>query len=76
MAINPVVMERASRDIYLLPFMLAIKMSKPGAIMTADNRVNGTHASESERPLQETVRDEWKWKGVVTSDWYVDMCLK
>jgi beta-glucosidase len=76
MAINSVVTERALREIYLLPFMIAVKMSKPGAIMTAYNRVNGTHASESERLLQEIVRDEWKWKGLVMSDWYVDRCLQ
>lgn len=69
MAVNSVVTERALREIYLLPFMLAIKLSKPGAIMTAYNRVNGVHASESKRLLQEILRDEWKWEGLVMSDW-------
>lgn len=69
MAVNSVVTERAMREIYLLPFMVAIKLSKPGAIMTAYNRVNGVHASESKRLLQNILRDEWKWEGLVMSNW-------
>ncbi|KAJ9639905.1 hypothetical protein H2199_006138 [Coniosporium tulheliwenetii] len=69
MAVNAVVTERALREIYLFPFMIAIKMSKPGAIMTAYNKVNGTHAAESRNLLQDILRDEWKWEGLVMSDW-------
>lgn len=71
MAVNSVLTERALREIYLMPFMIAIKLSEPGAIMTAYSRVNGTHASESKRLLKKILRDEWKWKGLVMSDWLV-----
>lgn len=71
MAVNAVVTERALREIYLFPFMIAVKMSMPGAIMTAYNKVNGTHAAESRNLLQDILRDEWKWEGLVMSDWYV-----
>ncbi|KAL2883734.1 hypothetical protein SGCOL_000881 [Colletotrichum sp. CLE4] len=70
MAVNAIVTDRAMREIYLLPFMIAIEMGKPRAIMTAYNQVNGTHAAESKQILQDILRDEWKWDGLVMSDWF------
>ncbi|KXH60075.1 beta-glucosidase [Colletotrichum salicis] len=70
MAVNAIVTDRAMREIYLLPFMIAIEMGKPRAIMTAYNKVNGTHAAESKQILQDILRDEWKWDGLVMSDWF------
>ncbi|KAL1857547.1 hypothetical protein Daus18300_010305 [Diaporthe australafricana] len=70
MAINALVTERALREIYLLPFMIAIEMGKPRAVMTAYNQVNGCHAAENKRLLQDILRDEWKWDGLVMSDWF------
>lgn len=71
MAVNAIVSERALREIYLLPFMVAIKLSQPGAIMTAYNKVNGIHAAENQHILKDILREEWKWKGLLMSDWYV-----
>lgn len=71
MAVNSMLTERALREIYLLPFMIAIKLSQPGAIMTAYNQVNGTHAAENAHLLKEILREEWKWDGLVMSDWFV-----
>jgi beta-glucosidase len=70
MAVNIVVTERALREIYLLPFMIAIRLGQPHAIMTAYNQVNGTHVAESPYLLQGILRDEWKWNGLLMSDWY------
>ncbi|PVH81577.1 glycoside hydrolase family 3 protein [Cadophora sp. DSE1049] len=70
MAVNSILTERALREIYLLPFMIAIKLSQPGAIMTAYNQVNGTHAAENMHLLKEILREEWKWNGLVMSDWF------
>ncbi|CAG1981501.1 unnamed protein product [Fusarium graminearum] len=50
--------DRAMREIYLMPFMLAISIGNPRAIMTAYNKVNGTHVSESKGILQKILRDE------------------
>lgn len=68
MGVNSIVTERALREIYLMPFMLAIKNAKPAAIMTAYNKVNGIHVCESSKMLA-VLRDEWKWNGVIMSDW-------
>lgn len=69
MAVNSIVTERALREIYLLPFMLAIKNARPAAIMTAYNKVNGIHASENTK-LFDILRRDWNWDGLVMSDWY------
>lgn len=68
MAVNSIVTDRALREIYLLPFMLAIKSARPAAIMAAYNKVNGVHASENQK-LFDILRKDWKWEGLVMSDW-------
>ena len=68
MAVNSVVTDRALREIYLMPFMLGIKKARPAAIMTAYNKVNGLHACENPK-LYEILREDWKWEGLVMSDW-------
>ncbi|TFK64154.1 glycoside hydrolase family 3 protein [Pluteus cervinus] len=67
---DSVVAERPLREIYLMPFMLAQKYSEPWAIMTAYNRVNGVHVSEDPFLLTKVLREEWKYKGMVMSDWF------
>ncbi|RKK76020.1 putative beta-glucosidase I [Fusarium oxysporum] len=70
MAVNVIITQRAMREIYLLPFMLAISIGHPRAIMTAYNKVNGVHVSESKTLLQKVLREEWKFDGLVMSDWF------
>lgn len=67
--VNAMVTERALRELYLLPFQLAIRDAQPKALMTAYNKVNGEHVSESRRLLGDVLRGEWGWKGLVMSDW-------
>ena len=50
------VSERALREIYLKPFQIAIKASRPLALMTAYNRVNSVYVSEDERILNKILR--------------------
>ncbi|KAE9389742.1 glycoside hydrolase family 3 protein [Gymnopus androsaceus JB14] len=69
-AADSVMSERALREIYLYPFMLAQKLAKPWAFMTSYGRINGIHCSENPRLLQGILRDEWKFTGIVMSDWY------
>lgn len=65
-----VVSERALREIYARPFQIAVRDSRPGSFMTAYNGVNGTWCSQNARLLDELLRGEWGWRGLVMSDWY------
>ncbi|KAJ0421208.1 putative beta-glucosidase J [Aspergillus carlsbadensis] len=69
-AVSALVTQRALREIYLLPFQLAIKGAGPGAVMTSYNKVNGLHASESPALLTAIVREEWGFGGAIVSDWF------
>ncbi|KAL0570610.1 hypothetical protein V5O48_011358 [Marasmius crinis-equi] len=68
-SISSDVSERALREIYLKPFQIAIKKANPWALMSAYNRVNGVHVSENKWLLDDILRKEWGYKGMVMSDW-------
>ncbi|KAG6835332.1 hypothetical protein H0H93_002599, partial [Arthromyces matolae] len=68
-AYDVIVSQRALREIYMMPFMLAEKYAQPWSVMTAYNRVNGTHVSESSYLINDVLRKEWGFKGMVMSDW-------
>ncbi|KAK7919938.1 hypothetical protein PG985_007960 [Apiospora marii] len=69
-AVNCVVSERALREIYLMPFMLAQRDAKPLCYMTSYNRLNGVHVSENARMMQDVLRGEWGFDGLIMSDWF------
>ncbi|CDK28775.1 unnamed protein product [Kuraishia capsulata CBS 1993] len=68
--VNSIVSPRALREIYLLPFQLAVRDSQPAAFMTAYNLVNGEHCSQSKFLLDDVLRKEWGFDGTVMSDWF------
>ncbi|KAF2098736.1 putative beta-glucosidase I [Rhizodiscina lignyota] len=68
--VDAIVSERALREIYLMAFQVAIRECSPSCIMTAYNRLNGTHVSETKRILTDILREEWGWHGLIMSDWY------
>ncbi|MBX0303817.1 beta-glucosidase [Haloarcula salinisoli] len=61
--------ERTLRELYLPPFRAAVEAGV-GSVMTAYNRVNGTHMSDHEPLLSDVLKDEWGFAGYVVSDWY------
>ncbi len=61
--------ERTMREIYLRPFEIMTKEAKPWSIMCSYNRINGVYASEHKQLLQEILRGEWGFDGIVISDW-------
>ncbi|KAH7145424.1 thermostable beta-glucosidase B [Dactylonectria estremocensis] len=67
--VDEIVSERALREIYLKPFEFAVKEANPGAVMTGYNKVNGHHCDEHPFLLQQVLRGEWGWDGLVMSDW-------
>ncbi len=68
--IDSVVDARTLREIYLVPFELAVKEGGTLGIMTAYNRLNGTFCSEDAWLLTRVLRDEWGFEGFVLTDWF------
>ena len=62
--------ERTLREIYLEPFRIAIRNSNPWSVMSSYNRVNGTYACENDHTLLDILKGEWKYDGIVMSDWF------
>ncbi|MBK8084006.1 MAG: glycoside hydrolase family 3 C-terminal domain-containing protein [Devosia sp.] len=62
--------ERTLRELYLLPFEWAVRKAGTWAIMSSYNRLNGTYTSEHVWLLQQVLRNEWQFSGVVMSDWF------
>ncbi|KAJ5213627.1 Glycoside hydrolase family 3 [Penicillium cf. viridicatum] len=47
-----------------------LKEGQPGGIVASYNKVNGLHVSESPALLEDVLRREWRFKGMIMSDWY------
>ena len=58
------------RELYLVPFEMAVREGGALGIMTAYNRLNGAHCSDSPWLLRDVLRDEWGFDGFVVSDWF------
>lgn len=69
MDINAKVDKRALYEIYFPAFKAAVQEAKTEAIMCAYNKLNGPWCSENEMLLNSVLKDEWKFDGLVMSDW-------
>ncbi len=70
--LDSVIDERTLREIYLRPFEICIEQSHPWCLMTSYNPLNGVHASQDGWLLNDVLKGEWKFPGLVMSDW--DSC--
>ncbi|MFM2215227.1 MAG: hypothetical protein RJA88_596 [Actinomycetota bacterium] len=66
--VNNILDEETLREVYALPFEIAVRDSNPWTIMSAYNRVNGPKMAASPL-LNSMLKDEWGWDGAVVSDW-------
>lgn len=69
---NSQVSERAMREIYLKGFGICVKESQPHALMTSYNLLNGTHTSEHRGLIENILRSEYGYEGIVMTDWIVN----
>lgn len=67
--VNTIVDERALNEIYLPSFKAAVEEAKVLAVMSAYNKVNDHFCSENNYLLIDKLKTEWKFKGLVMSDW-------
>ena len=64
---------RTLREIYLKGFEICIRESQPYALMTSYNLINGRHSSERRGLIEEVLRCEFGYRGVVMTDWLIGM---
>lgn len=67
--VSSVVDERTMREIYLSAFEYAVKNANPRTVMCAYNKINGVYCSENKYLLDDILRKDWGFKGLVVSDW-------
>ncbi|KAF2009538.1 glycoside hydrolase family 3 protein [Aaosphaeria arxii CBS 175.79] len=68
-SVNETVSERALREIYLKPFEMVAKQADPWCFMSSYPKVNGSHIDASSKFLNDILRGEWGYDGLVMSDW-------
>ena len=61
--------ERALREIYLPAFKAAVLDGDAWVVMSAYNKFRGEYLGENKYLLSDVLKGEWKFKGLVMSDW-------
>ena len=69
MTIDTIVDERALREIYYPAFEYTVQQASPWTVMCAYNRLNGRFCSEHQELLNDILRKEWGYEGLVVTDW-------
>jgi beta-glucosidase len=59
----------ALRESDLLAFQIAIERGRPGSVMCAYNKVNGSYSCSDRWLLNDVLKDDWGFPGWVMSDW-------
>ncbi len=61
--------ERTLREIYFPAFEAAVKRGKVMSVMGAYNKLNGQYCCQNNWLLNQVLKHEWEFDGVVISDW-------
>ncbi|MGF7012455.1 beta-glucosidase [Lachnospiraceae bacterium PF1-22] len=68
---DSLVSERAMREIYTKGFGICVREAQPKAVMTSYNLVNGTHTAEHRGMIEDLLRAEYGFQGIVMTDWVI-----
>jgi beta-glucosidase len=68
-SVNVHVDERTMREIYLPAFKAAVTEAHVWTVMSAYNRVNGQYCSENAFLLDQVLKKDWGFQGLVMTDW-------
>lgn len=69
LTVNVVVNDRALHEIYLPAFKAAVEQGHAWAIMGSYNRYKGQHCCHNQYLLNDILKRDWAFDGVVVSDW-------
>ena len=61
--------ERTLQEIYLPAFKACVQEGKVACVMTSYNLINGVHASQNNHLINEILKKDWGFEGIVMSDW-------
>lgn len=67
---NVIIDSVTMHKLYLENFRRALAASKPWTVMASYNHVNGTPVQENKELLTDVLRSQWKYEGVVVTDWH------
>lgn len=70
---DSIVSERAMRQIYTKGFGICVRESQPKAVMTSYNLLNGQHTAEHRGLIEDILRREYGFAGIVMTDWVTQM---
>jgi len=62
--------ERTLRDVFLYPFEVAIREAGARSVMPSYNEVDGVPSHANRWLLRDVLRGEWRFDGVIVSDWF------
>jgi beta-glucosidase len=68
-SVDVVVSERALRELYLPAFEAAVREAGVLSVMGAYNKYLGVHCCHNDRLLNQILKTEWGFRGLVMSDW-------
>lgn len=72
----PHIPERELREVYLRPFEAAVKEAKLRSIMPAYNELDGVPCHGNRNLINDLLRTEWGFDGIVVSDYYAISMLE
>jgi len=67
--VNVLMSERALREIYLPGFKAAVTLGGVNTVMGSYNKFRGQYATENSYLINDILKGEWGFKGVLMSDW-------